>query len=335
MPSFPIFANGQSPATTGWLGTMFLDSYPIRFDSENITIPMGLEVATDVHSGMRVPAVFEYRFIIPDGTFSFPLMCDPSVVVAAGSPATGLDSGTEAILKAAIQPYTDSGSYPPTPPPRLGNYMYIYRGDMNKTVTNPWCNTITVSGNAGQRVNASVAIRGTYGEYTTATEPPSVGGTIRAIMFNELQWNTDYLTTFADLNGYAGDSYFAPRDFTLTVNNNLQNDDSYNDENPQALRGFTYGIQDISCDMGFLGGASPHRGGTESGYPNPLFTALASGADFDIGGLYTILEGIWTTRTMVVAGNQDLNVTRATFAGLAPTASSVYCIQPSTLLGGV
>lgn len=338
--TYPIYNQGRTPAVAGWLGTMFLDDTPIRFTSESVAIPQGLEVATDIHVGQRVPAVFEYRFIVPEGSISFPLVCDPSVAISYGLGDFALDSGITTLMRAAIQPYTAQTSYPPTDVPIIGDFLTIYRGDVVKTITTPWANSISVEGSANGRINVSLGVKGVYGGFssTNNTAPPSVGGTVRAIFFNELHWTTAFLDAFrTDLNEETDTSY-APRSFNCSINNNLVNDDSYNDENPQAIRGFVFGLQDVSCDMTFVGAADPHRGGTEnvSQYPSPLISDLVTGAEnyVSIGGIYDILDGVWTAKTLDVPGPTEITTTNVTLKGMSSSAGSIFSVVPGVMLGG-
>lgn len=334
MPSFPVAPHGQSQAVAGWLGVVqFASTQPIRFTSEDIKIDQGVKVLPDIHAGARVPTVFNYEFIVPTGNLIFPLVCPSTQRISYG---VGITPSADMItlLRRAIQPYESSGAYPPTPPPILDTSLTIWRGDIIKDVLNPWCDMIKVSAGAGKGVDVTLTVKGTYGEYLSATtsSPPPVLGTYRQIFFNELAWDADnFLSIFTSMTGSG--YVFAPRDFSVTVNNSLQNDNSYNDENPQSLRGFFYGMQDISAEMTFLGGADPIRGGTQDGYDSPLLLDNGN-EEFDLGGVYKLKNGLWETKTINVPGVSDMAVTSCTFKGMAGSDNGIFCIVPGSMLGG-
>lgn len=337
MANFPIGmvggSPGQSPAVAGWLGAISIltEGGPVglRFTDESVIIDQGLAVADDVHAGVRVPTIFEYRFIVPTGTISFPLVAESTHRLAPGG--LTIEAGVKALMKYAIQPYEDNGTYPPTPSPCLGSEMTMYRGDCNKVVSNPWAESITVSGSAGQRVNVSLDIKGTYGFYEPPTTSNLAFPNARAVFFNELNWDKDNFTASLVQLTTAGDVSFSPRNFTFTCNNNLQNDESYNDEAPQSLRGFFYGQQNITAELTIVGGADAHRGGTEVGTDSPLLSDLGS-PYFNMADLYNIHDGLWERKVINIPGMTDIAVSTLTFRGMSSGAGSVFCATPGAAL---
>lgn len=336
MADFPIFTKGHSPAVAGWLGTAFIyDSAtslaePLRFINESINIPQGIEVPTDIHIGQRVPAVFEYRYIAPEGSINFPLICDPSVALVPN--ALAFDAGMKHVLNAAISPAdVNNTNYPPQPPPILGDEITIYRGDATKHIMNPWVDQFSMEGSANNRVTLTLNVKATYGEFSTAVTPPSVGGTVRAVYFNEIGWNNSFMDSLMALTT-DGDTTFAPRNFNFELRNNLVPDDSYNDQQLQSLRGFVYGMQEVRCTMTFVGGANPHRGGTEydiTGLPSPLISDL-TGSGVNIGDIFIIQDGLWESRTINVPGPTEIAVTSVVLRGMSPKVNSLFCILPGS-----
>jgi len=296
---------------TGWRGVVTVgeDNLKLRFTEENIIINQGLAVADDVHVGQRTAGVYEYRHIVPEGSLSFPLMKS-----AYQMPGAVIETACKYLLTQAITPFNTNDLTMPS----IGETMLIQRGDVDKYIEKPFINNIRISGNAGARIDVSLDIVATYGEYQSVTTPAGFNQIARAVFFNELIWDNALPSTRRkDAN-----TTTVPRSFTFTSTGNLQRDDSYNYENPQALRGYVLGRQDVSCEITVVGAVDAFRGGTTSDDP-----IISTG--FSVGGIYNILNGLWTSRTMNVPGPVEIAVTNLTLTGLG---TDNFCVQKGSLL---
>jgi hypothetical protein len=313
-----------SKGVTGWRGIMSIDATEggtqyIRFTDESINVPQGIKTAEDVHVGQRSPGVYEYELITPDGTVGFPLITDSHVL---GQPVIPVCAY---LMKKAISPYQDPLDNTNTPCLTTANgFMKIYRGDCRKDIKEPWCGQVEVSGEAGGRIAASLTIRAIVGDIANDNTIPGGSGLaapIRTIMFNELNWAS--LATNGVVMYGTADQNIYPRRFSVSCNNNLVDDNSYNPTDPQSLAGFAYGIQGITAELTLIGAAYPNRGGTQATDP------LSGSVDF--GGIYIINNGVWSAKTITVPGVAEISVSNLTLAGMA---AGNYGILPGAVLGG-
>lgn len=313
---------------TGWRGLAVLNgTTAIRFTSESIDVPLAINVMQDIHAGMRSDSVYNYDLVKPTGTIEFPLTSDNT---------TGFTTTISSDLITLISQVLAN------PPTMLsgGGDLKIYRGDVVKTLTSPWINSIKISGSAGSPVSVTVDIKSIYGEYTeqTLSDPPNVTlPKARAILFNELDWAaTVSRLKLATLNN----DVITPRSFDITIETGLVDDDSYNSGNPRALRGFALGRLAVSGSLEFVGAAinstniAPPRG-TASGEGN----FIPWTESVNIGDLFTIRGGLWDSRTMQTPGMSDIAKTSVTFKALyslvdAGGDTTKLPIALGTLLGG-
>lgn len=292
-------------ATAGWKGAM--SSYyggQLRFTDESITIPQGLTVPDDVHVAQRTPNVYQYELIIPDGTVGFPVMADRFQFLKDGGI---MDPACKQHLKLGICPYTDDMDAPP----EIGDTT-IFRGDCNKVMLGAWIGQIEVSGDSGAQVAATMTLRALYGYITTSITPARFNTITRKVLFNELDWTGGIPSA-----PLVDDSVVTPRSFRFSSNANIIDDNSYNADNPQSLRGFVYGRQAVECEVTLIGAAAPYRGGQAyTGDPasgkEPVIADM-----FYVGGLYTIEKGVWTTKSIVTPGPADIAVSSLTLTGMS------------------
>jgi len=309
-------------ATAGWVGVVSFQGHgPLRFTSESIVVNQGLEVSNDVHVGQRVAGVFEYRHIIPQGTLAFPMVTTTHVIPPTGQ--LSVEGVCAHVMRAGIAPFTDSGGnsgqrFSPIP---LATKMLIYRGDTTKEILEPTTSSITVSGNSGARIDVSCEVMGIYGSYLQGGSIPRFSEIVRAVFFNELDWRGG----IPDVTYYGGTTEAVPRSFNFTSNTNLIQDDSYNPTHPQSLRGFVLGRQDVSCSITVVGAADPKRGGPGANQ-SPVVMAGVS-----VGGIYRIINGLWTAKTINVAGPAELNVSEVTLTGMG---TQFFAVTPGPILGG-
>jgi len=307
-------------ATAGWVGVVFFQGHgPLRFTSESIVVNQGLEVSNDVHVGQRVAGVFEYRHIIPQGTLAFP-MVTPTHIIPNGPPP--VESVCRHVMRTGIAPYNDPGGDPRNrfKPINLAERMFVHRGDTTKEIVEPTISSITVSGNSGARIDVSCEIMGIFGSYGQGAPPQGFGDIVRAVFFNELDWGGIPGVTY-----YGGTTTAVPRSFNFTSNTNLIQDDSYNPNQPQSLRGFVLGRQDVSCSITVVGAADPRRGGLGA-RESPVVSEGVS-----VGGIYRIINGLWTAKTINVAGPAELNVSEVTLTGMG---TQFFAVTPGPILGG-
>jgi hypothetical protein len=310
-------------ATAGWVGVVsFQNVGELRFTSESIVVNQGLEVSNDVHVGQRVSGVFEYRHIIPQGTLAFP-MVTPEYVIPSGPPP--VEPVCRHVMRTGIAPFTDPGGNQGRrfSPEKIAGEMRVLRGDTTKVIKEPTISSITVSGNSGARIDVSCEIMGIYGFYEPQGNPQGFNQIVRAVFFNELDWAGIPGVTY-----YGGTTTAVPRSFNFTSNTNLIQDDSYNPNQPQSLRGFVLGRQDVSCSITVVGAADPVRGGFPSEGnlgQNPVVSSV------NVGGIYRIINGLWTAKTINVAGPAELNVSEVTLTGMG---TQFFAVTPGPILGG-
>ena len=308
-------------ATAGWVGVVsFQNVGQLRFTSESIVVNQGLEVSNDVHVGQRVSGVFEYRHIIPQGTLAFPMVTTTRVIPPTGQ--LSVEPVCAHVMRTGIAPYNDPGGNPRQrfSPVNLANQMAIHRGDTTKVIDAPTIASITVSGNSGARIDVSCEIMGIYGRYLQGGIPPGFPEIVRAVFFNELNWGQIPGVTY-----YGETTTAVPRSFNFTSNTNLIQDDSYNPNQPQSLRGFVLGRQDVSCSITVVGAADPRRGGLGA-RESPVVSEGVS-----VGGIYRIINGLWTAKTINVAGPAELNVSEITLTGMG---TGFFAVTPGPILGG-
>jgi hypothetical protein len=291
---------------------------PLRFTSESIVVNQGLEVSNDVHVGQRVAGVFEYRHIIPQGTLAFP-MVTPTHVIPNGPPP--VEPVCAHVMRAGIAPFTDPGGNQGQrfSPEQIADEMRVLRGDTTKVIREPTISSITVSGNSGARIDVSCEIMGIYGFYGQGAPPQGFNQIVRAVFFNELNWGGIPGVTY-----YGDTTEAVPRSFNFTSNTNLIQDDSYNRNQPQSLRGFVLGRQDVSCSITVVGAADPKRGGRGTN-ESPVVS------DVNVGGIYRIINGLWTAKTINVAGPAELNVSEVTLTGMG---TGFFAVTTGPILGG-
>lgn len=313
---------------TGWRGLAVLNNETvIRFTSESIDVPLAINVMDDVHAGMRTDSVYAYDLVKPTGDISFPLTSDN---------VTGFTTDVSPSLSTIIGQVLAN-------PPLLkagGGNLVIYRGDVVKTLTNPWISKISITGSAGNPVTVTMGLQSTYGEFTEQTTPPTITlPKARALMFNELDWNsTISRLKLATLN----DDVITPRSFTIDIDTGLVPDDSYSgiSGNPRALRGFALGRLSVSGSLEFVGAAinstniAPPKG-TASGEGNHIPWTES----VNMGDLFTIKGGIWTSRKMETPGMSDIAKTTVEFKALyslqdAGGITTSLPVALGTLLGG-
>ncbi|MEM1945158.1 MAG: hypothetical protein QXX57_05420 [Nitrososphaerota archaeon] len=303
-------------ATAGWRGVIELtgSSVPppkkLRFTSEAVVVNQGLEIANDVHVGQRTAGVFEYRHIIPEGDISFPMITKKLTMGSAP-----VEPVCAYLMKQAIVPYSGTDLDPPI----LGETMVIRRGDAKKTIYSPHASSISVSGTSGARVDVTITAVARYGEYSTDENPEGFPDIVRAVFFNELDWAG---ANFSKVLYLGSTTEVVPRNFNFTSNTNLIRDDSYYASEPQSLRGFVLGRQDVTCNITVIGAADPERGGV--GGNDPVET------DVSIGGIYNVLFGLWTAKVINVAGPADLNVSEITLSGMG---QGMFSVTPGPILG--
>jgi len=306
-------------ATAGWRGVIELtgSSVPppkkLRFTSEAVVVNQGLEISNDVHVGQRTAGVFEYRHIIPEGDISFPMITATRPIPTVGS--IQIEPVCAYLMKQAIVPYSGTELDPPV----LGDTMVIRRGDAKKTIYSPHASSISVSGTSGARVDVTITTVARYGEYATDTAPDGFSEIVRAVFFNELDWGG---ANFNKVLYLGSTTEVVPRNFNFTSNTNLIRDDSYYAVQPQSLRGFVLGRQDVTCNITVVGAADPERGGL--GGNDPVETNVS------VGGIYNILFGLWTAKVINVAGPADLNVSEITLSGMG---QGLFSVTPGPLLG--
>jgi hypothetical protein len=316
-------------ATAGWVGVVSFrgggapNPGRLRFTSESIVVNQGLEVSNDVHVGQRVAGVFEYRHIIPQGTLAFPMVTTTHVIPPTGQ--LSVEGVCAHVMRAGIAPYTDPGGNPAQTfsPTKLADEMLVLRGDTTKEIVAPTISSITVSGNSGARIDVSCEVMGIYGRYLQGVIPSGFPEIARAVFFNELNWGG-----IPGVNYYGSTTETVPRSFNFTSNTNLIQDDSYNPAEPQSLRGFVLGRQDVSCSITVVGAADPVRGGRPSpGNPpqNPVVPEV------NVGGIYRIINGLWTAKVINVAGPAELNVSEVTLSGMG---TGFFAVTPGPILGG-
>jgi len=313
---------------TGWRGLAVLNgTTAIRFTSESIDVPLAINVREDIHAGMRSDSVYEYDLVKPTGDIVFPLTSDNT---------TGFTTTISSDLITLISQVVAD-------PPKMlagGGDLKIYRGDVIKTLTSPWINSIKISGSAGNPVEVTVNLMSIYGEYSeqTLSDPPNVTlPKARAIMFNEL----DFATTVSRLKlATLNNDVITPRSFSVLIETGLVPDDSYNSTNPRALRGFALGRLSVSGDLEFVGAAinstniAPPRG-TSAGEGN----FIPWDASVNIGDLFTIRGGLWNSRSMQTPGMSEIAKTSVTFKALYSLAdaggdTTKLPVALGTLLGG-
>ena len=307
-------------ATAGWQGVILLDNNDdnkLVFLTESLVVDMGIELAQEVHIGQRTSGIYQYRLIQPSGTLTIPLLTDVRPIPTDQAPP--LIQSCKDVLFRGIYPTTGHENELPL----LAERMDVFRGDVVKKIHKPYVNSITLSGSSNNNITCDLDIRAIYGEYDVdnKTTNRGFGRIARAVFFNELNWS---VTNFSKVVYYGTPTgvTLVPRNFTLTVSGNLIADDSYNPEMPQALRGFVPGRQDISCSITVVGGANVARGGTELTDPVEINA-------MNIANIYTINHGIWTSRTINVAGPADINVSEITLSGMG---TGLFSVQPGSMI---
>ena len=306
-------------ATAGWRGVIDLvgqsipDPKKLRFTSESVVVNQGLEISNDVHVGQRTPGVYEYRHIVPEGDISFPMITQVRHMPGGAVP---VEPVCKYLMVKAIEPYSGSNITTPI----ICDSMDINRGDCTKRVYTPSPSSITVSGSSGARIDVTLSIIARYGDYHDATAATGFNEIVRAVFFNELDWQG---ANFNKVIYRGGTSEVVPRNFNFTSNTNLIRDDSYYAQQPQSLRGLVLGRQDVTCSITVVGAADPERGGFNTGSTDPVETNIS------LGGIYNILNGLWTAKIINVAGPADLNVSEITLSGMG---TGLFSVTPGSML---
>lgn len=317
---------------TGWRGVIVCDDSDVgdlRFTSENIDVPLAVEVDDSVHSGIRTSSVYYYSLVKPTGDVTFPLLSDNVTSVAE---TIDLSSQMKTILTRAIQPH-DSSATTALPILDEGN-ITVHRGDSKKILTEPWISTLKVSGTTNNKIEVSVGLKALYGEVVDETAAPTTTfGKARAIMFNELDW-TQFTADVA--SSVYSETTSVPRQFDITIDNGIQDDDTPNSDTTtfpdrvkrvRAMRGFALGYQSIAITVTYVGKALPKIAGVVSQHTIPI------GGTLDIGGLYTVSDGIWTVRSLPMPGNNEIAISNFSFKGmLAADNTQNYPVNPGSLL---
>jgi hypothetical protein len=316
---------------TGWKGLIACADSNIgfiRFTNEGIQIPLGVTVDNSVHTGLRTSSVFQFGIVVPSGTISMPLLSDDMTTSVETSVALGAKD--KLILTRAIQPYDAA---PDTYPILDTNNITIYRGDSAKILYEPWIESITVSSSAGQKIDVSLSLKSIYGEYSDINgfpEKPTFGKA-RAIMFNELDW-TGLFNSISKFVSFDTESSY-PKRFSITINNGIMNDETPNTslaariQKIRAIRGFALGYQSVTCSIDFAGQALNSAGDQVKQYSLPF------GEVVDVGGLYTISDGIITERSLPVPSNEEIAISTLTITGmLAGNSPNDYPVNPGSLL---
>lgn len=295
---------------TGWRGLAVLGAAQtaLRFTSESVNIPLEINVSEDTHAGMRTDSVYSYGLVKPNGSISFPLTSDNY----QGFTTTVSPTIKTILQNALLSPPTLWGA---------GEDLYLYRGDVAKYLQSPWIEKITISGDAGNAVTVELGIRAIYGEYREAYAANNSTLTkARALMFNELDW----AETVSGLKlATANNDVITPRSFSITIETGIVDDDSYNNTNPRALRGFATGKLKVYGSLSFVGAAvnysnvTPPRGAA-SGEGN--FIPWSNSVN--MGDLFTVLGGIWDSRTMNIPGMNEIAKTDITFKALFSLADA-------------
>lgn len=299
----------------GWRGVVEIDGVgSLRFTDESIVVNQGLAISDDVHVGQRTAGVYEYRHIIPEGSLSFPVLTETRYMVASSPPPT-IETVCAHMMRQGIKPYTVTD--PLEPPIITATTMDIRRGDSKKTINAPYIGEISLDGQSGGRVNVTCNVRAIYGSYASDTAPTGFSEIVRAVFFNELYW-----TTLPGVEDFSGETNIYPRSFRFSSNTNLINDDSYNPAEPQSLRGFVFGRQDVTANIVMVGAIDPVRGGLHD--TDPVVQ------DISIGGLYDITDGLWTEKVINVPGPADIAITELTLRGMG---TSAFCVTPGIAIG--
>jgi hypothetical protein len=331
-----------SRAVAGWYGHIELlgnggdfAGGKLRFNTESINIPQGVELITDLHTGHRVPGAYRYTLVVPEGAISFPLLAvSTNQAMTAVQPVPPYQSGPPDIdvtmrklMKKGLMPYQDmnQNDYFVDQVPCIGDIV-IHRGDMDKRIFDAWVGSMSVTGDANSNVSVTTNIMGIFGSIASPTRPDPITEIVRAVHFNELDWvsswgNPAYLSNLklTALGGQStADGKVRPRNFNININQNLQRDDSYNPENPQAIIGFTFAQQEVTAELTFTGAYVPASPGSDQLIENIV-----------LGGLFNITGGIWTAKTLMVPGPAELAATTLTLSAIS---SGLFTVEPGEML---
>jgi hypothetical protein len=289
----PSYAN----VITGWKGALHsqaiqdeLTTGYIRFRSESLNIPLGVEVDTEIHVGQRTPTIYNYSLIKPEGSIEVPLLVD-----ASSLPQVKLSPEIIWLFKAMVN--IDGQT-----PPSLGKTT-IYRGDVTKEFDDAWMQSFSISGSADQPMDVSINLRALGGSIKEDnTLPTVVWPKTRGIHFNELLWGA-----LPGITGVQGSSV-VPRNFSLNITNNLVEDASYNPVNIRSLRGFGEGSLEITGSIDIVGPAILTNSGV-----NGVQSIPWDNGTYNFGGFYTFSTGIWRARTLNVPGVTEIAITTLEF----------------------